>query len=512
MSTIDLTGYRLTFDDEFNTRSISLTGAGTTWADRRAEWHYGTNADVGFGQSSFLDPSSGYDPFRVSGGALTITAMPPRTVNAGVDGSWQSGLITTQGGFSQTYGYFEIRANYSAAPGAWDAFWLMPDHKIPDPNNAGGWQELDVVEHYGSNPRGVYSTIHTTDPQNGVPWQVNRQVYSEMSTSSGYHTYGMNWQPDYISFYVDGQYVGRQATPSDMHGPMYLIANLATQAVAGEANNANLAGVPISSSIDYIRVYSNAPNAVAVAQQAISAPDGHDPGLHGATALAYGVNMPSAPTMMPSDPSLSFSSAGYLAANRDVAASGMNALTHFDTFGWKEGRDPTATFDVQQYLQHNPDVKAAGIDPFLHYLSYGQFEGRQAYAAVGNSASFNHGSFDAEYYLLANPDVATAALASGGDTLAFAYQHYANYGWHENRKAGAYFDPAYYLAHNPDVAAAHVDPLAHYDTFGWKEGRNASADFNTAAYLAANPDVAAAHIDPLTHYLQWGVHEGRHLA
>ncbi len=212
------------------------------------------------------------------------------------------------------------------------------------------------------------------------------------------------------------------------------------------------------------------------------------------------------------DPNALFSTTGYLAANIDVAKAGPNPLTHYDTYGWKEGRDPSAAFDNEQYLQHNPDVKAAGIDPLAHYLAYGQFEGRQIYAAIGNSGSFNHGSFDAEYYLLANPDVAKAALASGGDSFAFAYQHYAAYGWHENRKADAYFDPAYYLSHNPDVAAAHVDPLAHYDAFGWKEGRNASADFNTAAYLAANPDVAAAHVDPLTHYLQWGNHEGRHLA
>jgi hypothetical protein len=38
--------------------------------------------------------------------------------------------------------------------------------------------------------------------------------------------------------------------------------------------------------IDYIRVYSNDPNAVAVQQGAVSAPDGRDPGLYGATTAA----------------------------------------------------------------------------------------------------------------------------------------------------------------------------------------------------------------------------------
>ena len=212
------------------------------------------------------------------------------------------------------------------------------------------------------------------------------------------------------------------------------------------------------------------------------------------------------------DPDALFSTTGYLAANADVAKLGFNPLTHYDQFGWKEGRDPSAGFDNELYLKNNPDVARAGIDPLVHYLSSGQFEGRQTYAAIGQASSFTHGAFDPEYYLLANADVAKAALAAGGDTFAFAFQHYSAFGWKEGRKADAYFDPAYYLAHNPDIAAAHIDPLDHYDRFGWKEGRDPSAAFHTDAYLAANADVAAAHLDPLMHYLKYGADEGRHLA
>lgn len=275
---LDLTGYRLTYDDEFNARSISQNGVGTTYRDIRAEWRYDANSDIGFGRSSFLDSGSGYDPFSVQNGVLTITAAPPGTSASGYPGSWQSGLISTQGNFSQTYGYFEIRADFSNNPDAWDAFWLLPNQQSPQSSSANGHQELDVVEHYGNNDRGVYSTIHTTDPQPpGTTWQQTRQVYSEMPNPNGYHTYGMNWQADRISFYVDGQLVGSQATPSDLHSPMYLLANLAVQSTA-------TTGTRFSSSIDYIRVYSNNPNAVAVPQDRVSSPDGRDPGLYGATA------------------------------------------------------------------------------------------------------------------------------------------------------------------------------------------------------------------------------------
>ncbi|WP_407121692.1 carbohydrate-binding domain-containing protein [Bradyrhizobium sp. STM 3561] len=276
---IDLSGYKLTFDDEFNSRSISLTGAGTKWADTRAEWLGDAASDVGFGTSSFVDPSSGYDPFSVSQGVLAITAVPDRTP-FGVPGSWESGLITTQRTFSQQYGYFEIRTEFSSLPGAWDAFWLLPVKTLPDPNGLGRWQELDVVEHYGVWSKGAYSTIHTTDRALNENWQTQLQVYSELPNPAGYHTYGVNWQNEQISFYIDGQLVGTRATPSDMHQPMYLLANLATQ------EPASLAGIPITSKIDYIRVYSADPSATAVSLEPVSSPAGNDAGTYGAVTAS----------------------------------------------------------------------------------------------------------------------------------------------------------------------------------------------------------------------------------
>jgi len=76
------------------------------------------------------------------------------------------------------------------------------------------------------------------------------------------------------------------------------------------------------------------------------------------------------------DPNAYFSTRGYLAANADVAAAGMNPLQHYEQFGWHEGRGGGGNFDVHAYLKVNPDVALAQIDPIQHYMHFGAAEGR----------------------------------------------------------------------------------------------------------------------------------------
>ena len=208
------------------------------------------------------------------------------------------------------------------------------------------------------------------------------------------------------------------------------------------------------------------------------------------------------------DPNAYFSTTGYLAANADVRAAGANALTHYDTNGWREGRDPGALFDNEFYLARNADVRAAGIDPLAHYLAYGQSEGRATHAAIGTAAQIRDG-FDAEYYLLSNPDVARAAIASGGDSMIFARGHFDRFGFREGRDPNSVFDTDRYLAAYTDVARAGVNPLSHYEQYGFREGRDPATGFDSSTYLATYRDVAAAGIDPMQHYLQYGIYEGR---
>ncbi len=70
-----------------------------------------------------------------------------------------------------------------------------------------------------------------------------------------------------------------------------------------------------------------------------------------------------------------FDEAFYRGANPDLTPD-QDALDHFLTSGWREGRDPSPTFSVNDYLDAYPDIASAGVNPFIHYLTTGRSEGR----------------------------------------------------------------------------------------------------------------------------------------
>ncbi|WP_458098401.1 Ig-like domain-containing protein [Roseomonas sp. WA12] len=161
------------------------------------------------------------------------------------------------------------------------------------------------------------------------------------------------------------------------------------------------------------------------------------------------------------DPSGHFDVERYLAANPAVADAALEPLNHFIEQGRTAfpaiGHSISNGFDRDYYLWHNTDVAAAGVDALEHYRTFGWREGRAPNAY-----------FDTEGYLAANPDVA----AAGFDPL----EHYVTFGWREGRDPSAAFDTRTYLAFYVDVAATYIDPLQHFLRFGIYEGRLSFAD------------------------------------
>lgn len=183
----------------------------------------------------------GYNPFSDSGGVLSITAQPFKAsdLQSTYGATYASGMINTRGIFQQQYGYFEIRAELPTAHGSWPAFWMVPDQ-----NTQG--VEADITENIAINPTIDFVRAYGGDSASFA----NVLKTGDMS---GFHTYGMLWTAQTVTFYYDDQAVFQAPTPASWNQPMYLIANYA---VGGFGGNPDAAAFPDTFKVDYIRAYA----------------------------------------------------------------------------------------------------------------------------------------------------------------------------------------------------------------------------------------------------------------
>jgi beta-glucanase (GH16 family) len=169
---------------------------------------------------------------------ITMTTGAPRTYQ------YTSGMVDTYKKFSFQYGYVEWRAELPTGQGFWPALWLMPENNSWPP-------EIDALEVVGNQPDIGNYTYHPPSPQ---PSQGFDTKISGLS--SGWHTFGVDWEPGRITWYVDGNQVAK--TTYDVTSlPMYLVMNLA---VGGAWPGYPDASTPFPSSlnIDYVRVWQEA--------------------------------------------------------------------------------------------------------------------------------------------------------------------------------------------------------------------------------------------------------------
>jgi beta-glucanase (GH16 family) len=253
-------GAPLTFDDEFNTLDLSAKGRWKPdypWATPDGKNEDGPDLSS-YNINPNYKPQAAANPFSVKDGVLDIAIRrTPRSVDPSEVNHkpYVSGLLQTAGSFSQLYGYFEMRAKLPAGNGVGAAFWMIPED--------GSWPpELDIMENLGQDRSTVYQTIHTgTTASDSKLLQVAVAVPGG-DASSGFHTYGVDWEKDFVTFYVDGKATKQFATPASMHKPMYMILeNDAAGAVPkwGKPVDASTR-FPADFQVDYVRAYAALPD------------------------------------------------------------------------------------------------------------------------------------------------------------------------------------------------------------------------------------------------------------
>lgn len=250
---------KLTFDDEFDSLSL-WNGSTGVW---QPSYFWSPDGYAASDMSSWFvnplyGPTSAADtnPYSIMNGNLDIAVMPaPADVGSAAVGgqSYVSGMLTTYPSFSQEYGYFEINARMSSAPGTMSAFWLL--------STSGAWPpEIDIAEVLANEPTMLATTAHTS-----TLFSQEQGLTTVSNMTTGFNTYAVDWEPNTITWYFNGQQVYQIATPADMHQPMYIVVDTAA------GTSGSWEGAPTSGSesgamqINYVHVYSSDPYTATAA-------------------------------------------------------------------------------------------------------------------------------------------------------------------------------------------------------------------------------------------------------
>lgn len=206
--------------DDFNSFNTSIWGSGSTpWGTQNQS-------------SCTIIPA---EDTYVSGGSLVLRSrLGPFTGTGGTSFAYSSGWAWTKQYL--TYGYLEIRAQYPNHQGAWPAFWML----------GSGWPpEIDIAEFRGAPLD--YMTMALYDLNS--TWNTT----TRSGDYTGWHTYGLDWQPGYLAYYIDGVIVKTITGSSVPSIPMYAILSNGT-----ECSQSNGTGFPNYYNIDYFRWYQRA--------------------------------------------------------------------------------------------------------------------------------------------------------------------------------------------------------------------------------------------------------------
>ncbi len=240
-------GAKLVWSDEFDGAAGSAPDA-SNWTAIHGSAH-------GTGELECYTPDS--DNVSLDGqGDLQLTARH----EASCDGmSYSSGRLESAGKRTFRYGYVEARIKMPTGSGAFPAFWTLGAN-LPQV----GWPrsgEVDIAEITSNLPDSVHTNVHGVDAA-GKAWQVGwgspgGTLTTDSNLDGGFHTYGLLWTSNALTFYFDGQAihtVNRSQVPVWLWDQdNYLVLNVAVTNATGAAGASSF---PQTMLADYVRVYS----------------------------------------------------------------------------------------------------------------------------------------------------------------------------------------------------------------------------------------------------------------
>ena len=194
----------------------------------------------------------------VSEGLLHIKIAKEKVVDGSTTYDYTSAKLETASKVNFLYGKMEARIKMPNAIGSWPAFWMLG-------SNIGsvGWPhcgEIDVMEWVGRGPNAATGSIFFDGiwPNNHISTPYN--IPSGQSFITEFHTFAIEWEPNEIRYYCDGNYYATYKNttiaPKEwvFNHDFFLILNCAIGGTGG-GNVIDFVS-PQFMEVDYVRVYS----------------------------------------------------------------------------------------------------------------------------------------------------------------------------------------------------------------------------------------------------------------
>jgi beta-glucanase (GH16 family) len=161
---------------------------------------------------------------------------------------------------SWKYGYIEATVELPKGQGTWPAFWMLGDRLRENGPQKLGWPkcgEIDILEQIGAKPKTIHFSLHT-DKYNWMRKEQRTKVV-DLEDPTGFHTYGLNWTPTFIDFYMDGKVTYHVENTENtleawpFNDNFYIILNLAIGGMMGGKIDENI--FPCRYLIKSVKIY-----------------------------------------------------------------------------------------------------------------------------------------------------------------------------------------------------------------------------------------------------------------
>ena len=241
--------WKIAWSDEFNGEGIPDT---TKWTFDLGDWGWGNNELQYYTEKR---PENA----RQEDGNLIIEARKNDMGKA-----WTSARLTTRGKVTFKYGRIEFRAKVPVTRGNWAAGWTLGDDYVDELS----WPycgEIDILESVGyeiddaTGNGKAHASIHC----GAYYFKLGNQPTSDIPVENmekEFHTYAVDWSPEGIIAYVDGQEYFRYSDTSTelawpYDRPQNLILNLAIGGGWGGLQGVDENMTSQKFILDYVRVY-----------------------------------------------------------------------------------------------------------------------------------------------------------------------------------------------------------------------------------------------------------------